>query len=168
MNKHGTIERVLRWKTHHIYFLFISCRRCLQRSMISTRRRCWERGARTARSGTISPSPSIDGEGQEDSLRGREGRGHQGKATITGGWATALCTLSTSICTPSNTCVHPWTLDYIKTLFFIPYSRKIWWFGGLYYNCQNFLLAYTYVWWSHTESSNLYPPIQRFWAQPPI
>ena len=41
----------------------------------------------------------------------------------------------------------------------LPYSRKIWWFGGLYYNrqikiCQNFLLVYMYIWRSHTVPPN--------------
>ena len=38
----------------------------------------------------------------------------------------------------------------------ILYSRKIWRFGGLYYNHQSQIsYSHIYVWWSHTEPPNL-------------
>ena len=57
----------------------------------------------------------------------------------------------------------------------LPYSRKIWQFGGLAYDChikirQYFILAYIYVWRSLTEPPNINLPIflqWRFRAQPP-
>ena len=59
----------------------ICCRRCLERSMNSTKRRWSDRGVRTVKSGTNSPSLSSDGVEQEGSSLERGEPGRQGTHT---------------------------------------------------------------------------------------